>query len=247
MRHTVEMARAPAKQQPLRVLDLDAMRALPWPSEPQRAAFAAHVAWAHSWYNHLPFEAPTEFVLFLADDAGAGFETQKRLHHGWKTTDDYRRRFGLLDFAWRLPGEQAWRRDAGADVVPSPALLAAAGFTLGPTCSGDFNAIEVLCARYARELPAGDPRRPAFETLERQRQRVDDAYMGLTEDERRAVAAADMGHPGRPDGAALLTGAAVRGYRDEQGQLSDHFETMRAPGRQAISDALVRLGAACRR
>jgi hypothetical protein len=226
------------------VLALDAMAALPWPSEAQRAAFADQVAGAHSWYKHLPFDAPTEFVVFLADDAGGGFETQKRLHHGWKTTAEYRRRFGLLDFAWRLPAEQAWRRDAGADVVPDPALLAVAGFTLGPTCSDDGNAIEVLCGLYPRELPPRDPRWRAFEVLDRLRQRVDDAYSGLTEDERRAVAGVNLGAPTSPAEADLLTGAAVRGYRDEQRQLYEQFEAMRAPEVDAIAGALDRLAKA---
>ena len=229
-----------------RLLTLGHLGALAWPSDGQCAAFAAQVADAHSWYKHLPLDARTAFVLFLADDAGGGFQTSSRLHDGWKTTEEYRRRFGLLDFAWRLPGETEWRRDAGADVVPAPDLLAVAGFTLGPTASTDANAIEVLCSRYADELPAGDGGRAAFAILERLRQRVDDAYSGLTEGERLAVADAELGYPPEPDDAALLAGAAVRGYRDEQRQLFEHYETIRAPESAAIADAIARLGARLR-
>ncbi len=230
-----------------RLLTLPAQTDRPWPSDAQCAAFAEQVADAHSWYKHLPLAARAAFVLFLADDAGAGFETQKRLHHGWKTTEDYRRRFGLLDFAWRLPGETAWRRDAGADVAPAADLLAVAGFTLGPTVSTDFNAIEVLCSRYTDELPAADAAgHAAFATLDRLRQRVDDAYSGLTEGERRAVAGGELGYPPEPGDPALLTGAAVRGYRDEQRQLTEHYETMRAPEEAAIATAIARLGAHAR-
>ena len=71
-------------------LRLADMALLPWPDEAQVAMFIQHLCWAHSWYKHLPFDESTRFVIFLARDAGAGFETRKREHYSW----------GLLQGLW---------------------------------------------------------------------------------------------------------------------------------------------------
>jgi len=222
------------------VLDLASMAGLPRPSAEQRAAFALHVCGAHSWYKHLSFEESERaaFVVFLAEDAGAGFEERARHHDGWKTTDEYRRRFGLLDYAWRLPGEGGWRRDAGADVAPSPELLAVAGFSLGPLCSNDANAVEVLCLR-AEQEPAAP--RDALRALDGLRRRADEAYLASTEEERAAFAAIDLGYaPSDAERAALTTERAQR-LRDARAALDAAHEALRAPEVLAIEGAIARL------
>lgn len=116
---------------------------LPWPSTEQHAAFAAHVCWAHSWYKHLPLLTGGEFVVFLAADAGDGYsDAAPRLHHGWKTTAEYRTRFGHLDYMWRRTPADRFYRDAGPAVRLPPDLLAAARVTLFPFASSDWNAPE---------------------------------------------------------------------------------------------------------
>lgn len=125
-----------------RVLTRDEVLALPWPTTEQRQAFAAHVCWAHSWYKHLDLMAGGEFVVVLAADAGSGYPPDApRSHYGWATTDEYRTRFGHLDYLWRLTAGDPFVRDAGPALRLPPDLLAAR-FTLYPYASNDFNAPE---------------------------------------------------------------------------------------------------------
>src|SRR5689334_19721610 len=92
-----------------RSLTLAEFASLPWPSDEQVEAFVAHVCDAHSWYKHLSVRHGGEFCFFMAADAGAGYsEERPRLHYGWKTTEEYRRQFGFLDYVY------PWGRDAGA-------------------------------------------------------------------------------------------------------------------------------------
>lgn len=124
---------------------VDAMRALPRPSAAQRAAFVEHVAWAHSWYKHLPLLEGGRFLVVLAPDAGEGYsDAHPRTHYGWKTTEEYRQRFGHLDYLWQID-DQPWSRDAGRELDPPPELVARSGLVLFPYCSSDPSAIDVLC------------------------------------------------------------------------------------------------------
>jgi len=78
----------------------------------QRHDFVAYVCRAHSWHKHLSLVDGGTFVVFLADDAGAGYdEAVPRLHHGWKTTEEYRRAYGFLDVQWRTAPDRPERRD----------------------------------------------------------------------------------------------------------------------------------------
>jgi hypothetical protein len=114
---------------------------LPWPSAKQQAAFAAHVCWAHSWYKHLPLLTGGDFVIFLAADAGAGYsDAAPRLHYSWNTTDEYRTRFGYLDYMW-LGRAKQFCRDGGRPALRLPPDLSdVTRVTLFPFASSDFNA-----------------------------------------------------------------------------------------------------------
>jgi hypothetical protein len=127
---------------------LDDMKALPRPTRAQRAAFARHVCGAHSWYKHLSLVRGAELVVFVAPDAGAGYETHARIHHTWTTTSEYRARFGHLDYAWRVDPEAGWQRDGvhPAELVLPASVWRDCGFRLFPQCSTDMNAIEVICS-----------------------------------------------------------------------------------------------------
>ena len=119
---------------------------LPQPTEKQYEEFAQHVCWAHSWYKHIPLLQGAEFVFFFSQEAGQGFSKEKpRLHHTWKTTEEYRSRFGYLDYMWRFSNSQTFRRDSLAcPFLPSESLLSSCYIVLYPYCSNDFNAPSVL-------------------------------------------------------------------------------------------------------
>lgn len=122
---------------------------LPLPTAAQLVEFGAHLAWAHSWYKHLPLRAGGLFVVFLAPDAGGGFEGEGRvrLHYSWETTAEYRERFGYLDYAYRVEDEEPFLRDCGSsqivEALPS-SLREPLSLMLYPYVSTDFNAIEAI-------------------------------------------------------------------------------------------------------
>jgi hypothetical protein len=121
-----------------RSLTMDEFRSLPWPTEEQCEAFVTHVCDAHSWYKHLSLRNGGEFCFFLAKDAGAGYsEESPRPHYSWQTTEEYRSRFGFLDFTH--PGG----RDAAPMLTLPHEIIKATRIFLHPyVCeSGDPEAI----------------------------------------------------------------------------------------------------------
>ena len=127
---------------------------LPLPTPKQYEQFARHVCWAHSWYKHIPLLQGAEFIFFLSEEAGVGYpEERPRLHYGWKTTREYRDRFGYLDYMWHFIGEDIFRRDAGNKIaVISPEYFFAHRIVLYPFVSDDYNASEVLAWIIQKEL-----------------------------------------------------------------------------------------------
>jgi hypothetical protein len=124
---------------------------LPMPTEKQYTAFAHHLCYAHSWYKHLSLLEGGDFVIFLAEDAGAGYTREHaRLHHTWKTTEQYRQRFGYLDYMWRFSAERRFLRDGlgrseqEMETVLPLEILRDCSFTLYPYVSTDLNAMEAI-------------------------------------------------------------------------------------------------------
>lgn len=119
---------------------------LPLPTKEQYEEFAQHICWAHSWYKHIPLLEGAEFVFFLSKQAGKGYsKEQPRLHYGWKTTEEYQRRFGHLDYMYRFADAQAFSRDGYASpFLPSTDILSSCSTVLYPYVSDDFNAPSVL-------------------------------------------------------------------------------------------------------
>lgn len=120
-----------------RSLTMGEFSSLPWPSDEQLEAFADHVCDVHSWYKHLALRQGGEFYFFLASDAGAGYTHESpRMHHSWQTTNEYRRRFGFMDYTG------PWGRDAGASLALPPEIIEATRTTLFPYVCKSYNATD---------------------------------------------------------------------------------------------------------
>jgi hypothetical protein len=118
------------------------------PTKKQSKEFAQYVCLAHSWYKHIPLLEGAQFVFFFSQEAGKGYsKEQPRLHYTWKTTEEYRQRFGYLDYMYRFDGEQSFDRDGKAHpFIPSSDLLAHCGITLYPYVSHECDVVASLMA-----------------------------------------------------------------------------------------------------
>jgi hypothetical protein len=136
------------------------------PTFEQYREFAHYLSKAHSWYKHLPLIGGKRFVVFVAPDAGIGrlvavlhgdnpdaptgvsleeppegpefTEEHPRLHYGWTTTKEYRRRFGYLDYMRRRSPDEPYARDAGPAVRLPREVEKRCGFVLYPYVSRTF-------------------------------------------------------------------------------------------------------------
>jgi hypothetical protein len=136
------------------------------PTPEQYRAFCDHLCEAHSWYKHLPLLTGERFVVFVAADAGLGrvvlvpvddnpnraplfdlaaapegpefTDEHPRLHHSWKTTREYRRRFGYLDYMFGGGSGEPRDRDAGPPVQLPARLEERCSFLLYPYVSQGF-------------------------------------------------------------------------------------------------------------
>ena len=134
------------------------------PTPEQYRNFGEHLCRAHSWYKHLPLMAGRPFVVFVAPDAGSGqligviqessaetgtlislvphpdgpdfTEAHPRLHYAWRTTKEYRTRFGCLDYSCYQDAVGLYDRDAGPAVRLPAQLVERCGFVLYPYVSG---------------------------------------------------------------------------------------------------------------
>jgi hypothetical protein len=137
------------------------------PTPEQYRAFAEYLPRAHSWYKHLPLIGGRRFVVFVAADAGMGrlvavlhrddtgvatrctlvtppegpefTEVHPRLHYGWKTTREYRSRFGCLDYMSRPGPDESYARDAGPLIRLPDQVEERCGFVLYPYVSAMFS------------------------------------------------------------------------------------------------------------
>lgn len=138
------------------------MDGLAWlrPTAEQVETFVEYLCEAHSWHKHLPLLEGRRFVVFVAPDAGLGrlvavrredglsLETptegveftdeHPRLHYGWKTTREYRARFGYLDYSCWDTDDGGHARDAGPAVRLPSDLVARCEFVLYPFVSRTF-------------------------------------------------------------------------------------------------------------
>jgi hypothetical protein len=135
------------------------------PTPEQYREFGDYLGEAHSWYKHLPLLGGERFVVFVVPDAGIGRQVavlhaspeaatgytlvtppegpeftdeHPRLHYGWTTTREYRRRFGHLDYMYRRGPAEPYVRDAGPPVQLPEQVEERCGFVLYPYVSGTF-------------------------------------------------------------------------------------------------------------
>jgi hypothetical protein len=136
------------------------------PTAEQYRSFGEYLCEAHSWYKHLPLMRGRRFVVFVAPDAGIGrlvavlhgaspetateytlvtppegpefTDAHPRLHYGWQTTAEYRRRFGYLDYMRRQSTEDPYARDAGPALRLPDQVEERCGFVLYPYVSATF-------------------------------------------------------------------------------------------------------------
>ena len=136
------------------------------PTREQYQEFGDFLPKAHSWYKHLSLLVGRRFVVFVAPDAGIGRLVAKldrnsdgvatgytlltpeegpeftvehpRLHYGWKTTKEYRGRFGYLDYGRRSNPDEPYARDAGSSVELPDEIEERCGFVLYPYVFGTF-------------------------------------------------------------------------------------------------------------
>jgi hypothetical protein len=108
---------------------------IPLPTGQQRENFAGFVASAHSWYKHLPLSLPSvPFYFFIDKHAGCDcvlledgkIVTTKRekcgFHYSAMPTDEYRTRFGHLNFSCRA-GMMVVLMNEGPLTVPRDKMI----------------------------------------------------------------------------------------------------------------------------
>jgi hypothetical protein len=237
------------------------LRSQPRPTDEQYHEFAMHVGEAHSWYKHLPLLTGGQFVVFLAPDSGVGrlvarlegagyqlvtppdgpvfTEANPRLHYSWKTSEEYRRRFGHLDYAYRTREEDPFGRDVGGPMDLPAAIWERCTFTLFPYVAGSDSgcdsvrwahkeAVERLRAREAH------PQREAVLEWARLADAQHDAWCGLTDAEREIVLALEREGAEKPQ-----TTAAIDRYLAIEAELDAvYFDRLRPGELEKIRRAL---------
>ncbi len=185
------------------------------PTRDQYQNFADYLCEAHSWYKHLPLMGGQQFAVFLAPNAGIGrlvallhgdsqetatgyslvtpkegsefTEAKPRGHYGWKTTKEYRTRFGHLDYSCCQDSDGAYARDAGPSVRLSAPPVERCEFVLYPYVSGEFAEAVIwnIHAEALAELRCGasHPKREEILELARLAEALVPAWDALSEPE----------------------------------------------------------------
>ena len=200
------------------------LRSLPRPTDEQYAAFAAHLGSAHSWYKHLPLMSGGQFVVFLAPDSGIGrlvarlegagyqlvtppevpvfTEANPRLHYSWKTSEEYRRRFGYLDYAYRTHADGTFGRDVGGPMCLPAEIWELCTFTLFPYVAGDSgrDSVNWMHKEAIERLRSGEvhPQRETVLESAQLSNAHDEAWSGLTDAEREILLALEREEAEKP-------------------------------------------------
>jgi hypothetical protein len=186
------------------------------PTPDQYRTFGEYLCDAHGWYKHLPLMGGRRFVVFVAPDAGIGrlvavlqesgpetatgyslvtppegpefTDAHPRLHYGWKTTKEYRTRFGYLDYSCWPTEDGSYARDAGPAVSLPARLVEQCGFVLYPYVSQAFGKALIwrVPAEALADLRSGaaHPARDEVLELARLAEALGPAWLALGERER---------------------------------------------------------------
>ena len=192
------------------------------PTPDQYQTFAEYLCGAHSWYKHLPLLNGGRFVVFVARDSGIGrlvaasngdpdgyalvappdgaefTDANPRLHYGWKTTSEYRSRFGYLDYSWEQAEDGSFARDVGPPITLPARLVERCEFVLYPYVSPEFGEA-VTWSVHAEALEqlrsgAAHPARDELLELARLAEALEQAWEALDEQEQDWVVARDEGN-----------------------------------------------------
>ena len=240
------------------------------PTPEQYREFADYLGEAHSWYKHLPLMGGRRFVVFVAPDAGLGrlaaalgcrspeatagytlfiplegpefTDEHPRLHYGWKTTAEYRRRFGHLDYMHRPDPAGPYARDAGPPVRLPAEIEGRCGFDLYPYVSGTFGEAVTwdVHAEALAQLRAGasHPARDEVLELAHLAEARQAAWNDLTDAERDWAVAHDCGDE-TPD--PTDPSARMRGYLDLEGRVQFAADVLRMREVEKVRRALAEL------
>jgi hypothetical protein len=240
------------------------------PSPEQYRKFNEYLCAAHSWYKHIPLFGGRHFVVFVAPDAGIGrlvavlhggspetatsyslvtppdglefTDEHPRLHYGWKTTKEYRDRFGYLDYMRRYSPDGPYARDAGPAVSLPEQVEDRCAFVLYPYVHSTFaEAVTWSVHKDAIErLRAGEahPAREIVLELERLAKELDAGWATLSDDEQLWVLSRQTGGT-RPLGGEPSVG--LREYLDLDDRVRAISARLQAQEFEKIRRALAEL------
>lgn len=130
-------------------------------------------------------------------------EANPRLHYSWRTSEEYRRRFGYLDYAYRTHADGTFGRDVGGPMYLPAEIWERCTFTLFPYVAGGYSGRDSV--RWAHKeaverLRSGEahPQREAVLEWARLADVQHDAWSGLTDAEREIVLALEREEAGKP-------------------------------------------------
>jgi hypothetical protein len=88
--------------------------------------------------NAPSLEAATDYTLETPPEGPEFTDEHPRLHYGWTTSKEYRRRFGYLDYMRRFGPDMPYARDAGPPVQLPHELEERCSFVLYPYVTRRF-------------------------------------------------------------------------------------------------------------
>ena len=135
----------------------DLIKNIQLPIHEQYKNFAEDLCAFHSWYKHLNLLKGNRFILFLNPDVAKGYNGKNpRMHYGWKTTEEYKSKYGFLDYMYDLEISKSNKRyylsELNDDKIFLPEkIINNCSFILYPFVSTDFNAIESISYEFHQE------------------------------------------------------------------------------------------------
>lgn len=123
------------------------------PTEDQTIAFVGYVATAHSWYKHLDYRRPSQFVFYLDPYVMMKYDTDFQImkkedcwHYSSLPTSEYHQKYGYWTYAYldleQISIGKLWnikeQKYSGGYLVPDDLVIAGSAF-LTSDVYGKFN------------------------------------------------------------------------------------------------------------